>query len=164
MEPIVYGSKPTQVQCCWPDCFRQSDHPEVPLCGDHLLEAGLTWLRDNLDIVREVVEATPVPVLMSRELRTAGQRAAERPPPEQGEAVVYYIRMRGTDRVKIGTTTSLPQRMVALRADGEDLMATEPGGYDVEWRRHHQFADERYGRREEFALSERLLEHIASLQ
>lgn len=65
---------------------------------------------------------------------------------------------------KIGTTTNLPQRLDSLRAQPGDLLATEPGGFDVERRRHQEFAEERFGRREDFAASDRLLAHIARLR
>lgn len=88
-------------------------------------------------------------------------REAERADRER-RAVVYYLDLG--DRIKIGFTTNLPERVAALRLDQDVVMATEPGGRDVERRRHEQFADERYGRREDFAPSDRLLQHIWSLR
>lgn len=51
--------------------------------------------------------------------------------------VVYYIRW--ADRIKIGTTTNLAQRLRGLYHD--ELLAVEPGGYELEARRHDQFHD-----------------------
>lgn len=159
-----YGTRAQQI-CCWPECFTEVEHHDLPLCEGHLRETGLAWVRDNLDVLREVVGATPVPLVIAREHNAAVERLSLRPQVRltESNAVVYYLQVRGSDRVKIGTTTNVRQRMVDLRANGEDLLATEPGGYELEWRRHQQFADERYGRREEFALSDRLAAHIAIL-
>lgn len=51
-------------------------------------------------------------------------------------SVVYYMRIG--DRVKIGTTTNLHKRMASIGP--EELLATEPGWYDLEEQRHLQFA------------------------
>lgn len=53
--------------------------------------------------------------------------------------VVYYAR-RGS-LIKIGTTVKLRPRLLDLKI--EELLAIEPGSYDLEKRRHEQFADSR---------------------
>lgn len=73
--------------------------------------------------------------------------------------MVYYVRIR--DYVKIGVTGNLSHRMLNLRAGLDQLLAAEPGGRDLERRRHREFAEERHGRREDFDLSDRLKQHIA---
>jgi hypothetical protein len=74
------------------------------------------------------------------------------------QAVVYYMKIG--PHIKIGTTKNLRERIKALRCDPIDLLATEPGGREVEAERHRQFADDRLGRREDFKPSRRLLAHI----
>lgn len=74
------------------------------------------------------------------------------------EGVVYYILFG--NRIKIGTTTSLRGRLDALPYD--EVLATEPGGFDVERMRHDQFADCRV-RGEWFEPTPALLAHIAEL-
>ena len=167
MEPIAHGTRRTTDLCCWPDCFRAVEHPEVPLCEGHFHESGMAWMRDNIELFREVTEQLEEQVMFARVMERANARRAlaERtvqPLVLDTRRIVYYIRIG--EHVKIGTTTNLRERMVALRADGRDLLATEPGRYDVETLRHRQFADERIGRRENFAMSDRLMEHIRSLQ
>jgi hypothetical protein len=81
---------------------------------------------------------------------------------EQG-SVVYYVALPG-DRIKIGTTTNLPQRLNALRADRAWVLATEPGGVTVERRRHQQFAQHRIGQREDFRDVPALREWIAEVK
>lgn len=81
--------------------------------------------------------------------------------------VVYYIGVKGDDHVKIGTTKNLTARLKSLstaRADGDRLvvLATEPGTYDLEQKRHAQFAGSRvHG--EWFTLTPELQEHIDRL-
>lgn len=53
----------------------------------------------------------------------------------QPDSLVYYLRFGPF--VKIGTTTNLHQRMQAIPHD--ELLATEPGGRDVERQRHAEF-------------------------
>lgn len=68
--------------------------------------------------------------------------------------VVYYIRW--ADRIKIGTTTNLHQRLRVLYHD--EVLAVERGGYDREAQRHEQFADFRVpGQREWFSMAPSLL-------
>jgi hypothetical protein len=75
-------------------------------------------------------------------------------------AVVYYIR-RG-EYVKIGTTTNLKQRMRDLMPD--EVLAVEPGSYDLESTLHAQFAEIRFSpSMEYFKLTEELQEHIAAV-
>ncbi len=68
-------------------------------------------------------------------LEQQAQEAAERKEMEKYGAVVYYAEAWG--HIKIGTTLNVEARMVDLKAT---CLATEPGSYDVEKQRHHQFA------------------------
>lgn len=92
------------------------------------------------------------------ERRKAEAEAAQVP-------VVYYVRL-GENHIKIGTTGRLADRMAELRvANRANLLAAEPGTYDVEKKRHRQFALLRYQRRkEDFAESPRLLQHIDDIR
>lgn len=78
------------------------------------------------------------------------------------DAIVYYLRL-ADGRIKIGTTTNLKVRMADLRRDMDQVLATEPGGRDVEALRHRQFSEVREGRREDFNPSPALMEHVAGL-
>lgn len=73
--------------------------------------------------------------------------------------VVYYLRL-GTS-VKIGTTFNPRQRFGALLH--EEVLAFELGDRRVERARHAEFADDRLGTSEWFALTPRLRAHIDTL-
>jgi hypothetical protein len=73
--------------------------------------------------------------------------------------VVYYAAIDGL--IKIGTTVHLDQRVKTL---GANLLATEPGGYDLERARHGQFAHLLSRAREYFHPGPDLLEHVVALQ
>lgn len=74
-------------------------------------------------------------------------------------AVVYYMRI--SDRVKIGFTTDLKRRTGEITP--EEVLATEPGGYELEQRRHLEFS--RYRTRGEwFRYEGDLKEHIERLR
>lgn len=78
---------------------------------------------------------------------------------EQTGAVVYYVRIG--NRVKIGTSTNLRDRLQAINP--EELLALELGGHNVESRRHRQFASLRtHG--EWFRYEGPLAEHIERLR
>lgn len=144
------------------------DEAPVPLCFGHIAQA---WeycqgriLRERLDraaaeeadrseaFVREFSEAM-------REIEEA--RVADNIDPEidDPDSVVYYLRF--ADRIKIGFSRNLGNRLLAIPHD--ELLAIEPGGPAVERRRHQQFAQHRIVG-EWFAASEDLRAHIAEIK
>ena len=60
------------------------------------------------------------------------------------QPVVYYMTSEHGGVVKIGTTVNMPLRMKRFNRRHTEVtltfQATEPGGLDVEKRRHKQFA------------------------
>lgn len=76
------------------------------------------------------------------------------------QPVVYYVEWGKGDRVKIGTTVHLRQRLYRLKGDGgASLLAVEPGSYALERERHRQFAGARI-RGELFRRTGELEQHI----
>lgn len=140
----------------------------VALCGAHL-EAVVDWAGEH----HGVTDLLPSPC------RACGSRLGVQYPsgwlcavcewrygeiPDDDLAVVrvdvvYYL--RAGDRIKIGTTGNPRGRFQALRF--EELLAFERGDRVVESRRHAQFASQRYDGSEWFAVSEALLDHVASV-
>ncbi len=87
------------------------------------------------------------------------------PSMETEDQVVYYVRFG--DHVKIGTTSRLRERLGAIPHD--ELLAVEPGGYELERLRHAEFDAARLRPRghthnEWFALTDRLLAHCQMLR
>jgi hypothetical protein len=133
-----------------------------PICATHAL-AVYRFIGDQVAdhamntpvLVRAVHLATMEAVRLRRSIR--------RPPPDVMNgwpAVVYYIRVG--DLIKIGTTTSLLERVRAYPPDSQ-LLAVEPGAEAVEQRRHEQFAHLLAARREWFRPAADLMEHIDEL-
>lgn len=157
------------VKCCCPGCDDQADaDAPVPLCPAHLAAAG-----DFSGQLFGVEDALPSPcvacgsrvgVRYSSGLVCAvcewvyGTVPDDELPPPRVE-VVYYIRFH--DRMKIGTTANLGQRMRQLWHD--ELVALELGGRARERQRHEQFAQWRLGTSEWFSLSPPLLDHVRVL-
>jgi len=81
----------------------------------------------------------------------------ELPPPRID--VVYTLRLG--ERVKIGTTANPRHRFAALWH--EEVLAFERGGRALERRRHAEFAADRLGTSEWFALSDALRDHITTV-
>jgi hypothetical protein len=74
--------------------------------------------------------------------------------------VVYYLRLG--ERVKIGTTFAPRQRFAALPHD--EVLAFEPGDRMLERQRHREFAADRLGTSEWFALSPGIRAHVATVR
>jgi hypothetical protein len=81
------------------------------------------------------------------------------PEPEKG--TVYYVQVG--ELVKIGFSVSLKTRLASYPPNRR-LLATEPGGWDLEGQRHGQFRSLlRYGK-EWFAPGPELIDHINTLR
>jgi hypothetical protein len=164
-------------------CFRDEREPEcdnlrlgeLPMCPKHMratfrnaLVAGMLPPDVFKAICADAVEELGIAmqyrdVALSSHLDTERKRAQRAAyDKREREGVVYYVQLTG-GRVKIGWTRDLEQRMATFRARMEDVLATEPGAYNIEKRRHRQFAADRIGRTEEFNQSDRLMAHIARL-
>jgi hypothetical protein len=152
--------------CAIPGCAAAAAQPElIPLCEDHLEVAS-----EVHGVAHGVSGPLPSPC------RLCGSRLGVRYPsgsvcavcewpygehPDGGLApprldIVYYLRFG--ERVKIGTTTNPRQRFAAIRH--EEVLAFERGDRRQEQRRHEEFAVERAGTSEWFALSPALRAHI----
>lgn len=79
-----------------------------------------------------------------------------RPDPDP---VVYYLRLG--NRIKIGFSTNVRKRASGLGV--EEILATEPGSFELEKQRHREFVEYRVTH-EWFEQGPRLLEHIVKLR
>lgn len=145
----------------------------VPLCRTHLkawkAELGLVEATDMNQYVQHLSAIslgleTKVNTEADGELqRTAhlhkDKVTVKRGPQDAEGSVVYYLRF--DTRIKIGTTTDLPKRLLAVPND--ELLAIEPGGVMLERRRHQQFEALRL-RGEWFSMGEDLMRHIEELR
>lgn len=119
----------------------ETGQPEEPSAGSKLGDDPAWFSDEDRRIIGLLREAYPRPKLRS---------------------VVYYLR-KG-DRIKIGYTDDLRTRMMVLRPD--ELLAVEPGSFQLETQRHHQFKSDNIvekGHREWFRPSPDLTAHIASV-
>ena len=149
-----------------PGCGAPAERPDlIALCPDHLAVAA-----EVHGAAHGVVDLLPAPCRLCGSrlgVRLPSGRVCavcewphgehpdgELPPPRVD--VVYYLRW--DDRVKIGTTANPRQRFTAIRH--EEVLAFERGDRRLEQRRHAEFATERAGGSEWFALSDRLAAHI----
>jgi hypothetical protein len=133
-------------RCKWHSCHgKPFEH--LGLCFDHSAEIFGQMELIYRARLEAIAEATPPPP----------------PSPNTQQPVVYYL-ILGPTTVKIGTTKNLGARVRQLRTDLQYVVAVEWGGRDLERQRHLEFADERFGAREDFLLSDRLKARIESLQ
>lgn len=133
-------------------CDRPSlrDAP-FPICVTHTAEL-YRFIRQHMDAAAE----TTLSVLETLDTAWNGGRKFK----VLGESIVYYVEVGPL--IKIGTTTDL-ERRIAQYPPGSKLLATEPGGREVESKRHYQFQDCLADRREWFHPNPELLSHVAAL-
>jgi len=127
---------------------------------EELMAAALKLAHQRLEEDRR--EVAKIYDAREREAATQAKLDALKPGAfgDAAGAVVYYIRRGGY--VKIGTTTNLKQRMRDLMPD--EVLAVEPGSYDLESTLHARFAEIRFSpSMEYFKLTEELQEHIAAV-
>lgn len=156
-------SQPAWARCTiasGPGVFCDKDVPggsPLSLCGSHLIEA-YRFCEDALDIA---AGAAGRAAKSDRFLRFQAWNNKVDPP--AAPPVVYYALIGPV--VKIGVTMRLRTRMHALMAD--ELLVTEPGGYELEDLRHRQFEHLRATigtYRELFAPGDDLISHIEMLR
>ncbi len=150
-----------------PLCIADDDCPHeipidapIPICRSHAIKVYI-WIRDGLS-------------QSVRELEVAGgavDYGLRRPaPPTPADlprgSVVYYLRFG--DRIKIGTSRTLSQRIKVIPHD--EVLATEPGAHELEHYRHEQFRNHRLSgfdrktQSEWFRSGDDLLAHIEALR
>lgn len=140
------------IECVHPGCYAapQQDYEFViPLCMNHLMKV---LARSEMILNRAKRDYL---------VKNQGRRVPVKREIGHGQfhgSVVYYVQFNG--RIKIGFTTNLEERLTVIPHDR--VLAVEPGGCEVERKRHRQFADERVTG-EWFEPSERLLAHINTI-
>ena len=142
-------------RCCIPDCTTLLPRTHtMPVCRPCGIKIAVVHIHD--------AEQYAAVKAVQRARDEAHQKRRDEAYAEQ--SVVYYVRL-GSGRIKIGYTTNLRARLIQLRLHEHDVLATEPGGRQVEAARHNQFRSERMGRRhEDFDDTPRLATHIADIR
>jgi hypothetical protein len=140
----------------WPDA-------PFPICRKHAIQLYMEMRGIHHDAMINASGFFPSPDSnvghVSRDIeREKMLQAAER----RTRSVVYYVRIGPV--VKIGYTSNLIARMAALRVSRSDVLATEPGGRELEARRHGQFGRLRKGKREDFEPTFELIQHIDAVR
>lgn len=137
------------IECCFPSCSKKPlDTARVPMCWDHLLAA---WRDFNAEIEAAKFDSLERRADQLLELGAALSQSTV-------DGVVYFVRFR--DRIKIGHTTNLRQRLRAFPVD--EVLLTIPGSVEDEARCHAAFAHLRV-QGEWFTEGPELLAFIRSL-
>lgn len=119
------GQRPFRGMCCWPDCDQPPGIDDIPLCVRHHIKA---WRTMNQSALR------PLRDLSDDAIRRAMANYPRSRSTEQG--YVYFARFG--DRVKIGFTTNVKQRMGGIPHD--QVLGAVPGTMADEKRCHAAFA------------------------
>lgn len=111
-------------ECCYPNCAAPlSGTLDQPLCDRHAV-AVYREVRDAMgDPTAQALAAiAPAPTTKAADPRSTGS--------------IYFVQFG--DRIKIGFTTNMKQRMKVIPKD--QILATTPGSLGVERRIHNRFA------------------------
>lgn len=155
-------SRPQHHECSVDFCSDDSlTAAPFPICATHARKAYL-FVADLLDAMTCTDESRLFFALKERDERIGKQVAhaasfITRP----HEPVIYYVLVGS--RIKIGTSTNLSNRLSAY-PPGSELLATEPGGTQVEADRLSEFAEYLDAGREWFQPGPRLRDHIERLK
>lgn len=121
------------------------DDSPFPICEQHAQEL-FTHMARSLGLAGLTHQAMVDYLAPSPEARAAAAvRQEARADLQQEASQVYYIEMP-SGRIKIGYTTNMTLRLTNLRVPSTAILATEPGGPDLERQRHKEFAKFRHGR------------------
>lgn len=152
-------------ECCAPTCTRKplEDLEALPLCPKHA-RLVFDYFDGFAHIAQQVIQSRhPVdPEEVKAQVLAANEAIRRERHISDEFSQVYYAEVNG--RIKIGHTVNIKQRFNAMRIPLDRLLATEPGGRDLEAVRHAQFASIRHGRLEEFERTDDLLSHIAMIR
>lgn len=107
----------------------------------------------NLDVDVTTVQA---------QLELNGVSMADFRPNDPAEYTLYYLRVG--ELIKIGTTTHLRTRLQHYPPGMTTVLATEPGGFELEKARLNQFRHLRHSGREWFNPGPSLIEHINAVR
>lgn len=138
-------------------CGRPSlpDAP-FPICAHHAILA-FRFVADQADSVDPI---SRIAFALDELDQARARRFRTESAVDAGESVVYYLLIDGL--VKIGSAANLNKRLAAYPPTAE-VLATEPGGRDLEMSRHAEFSEYLSARREWFTPGPRLRVHIESL-
>jgi hypothetical protein len=164
--------------CAWPGCEDREVGSTVKvqgyemegrrigvLCMKHAGDVAMAWFEEG-------VHAAKLHEFLTREVVPVDNRGLDRLRREKEQAqiverqrgdslgFVYYVRIG--DRIKIGFSTDVKKRMRSYPPRSE-LLAVEPGDFDVERKRHLQFQGSRADGREWFTPTQDILDHCNSL-
>lgn len=148
--------------CLVPDCDARAEAQAlVALCAHHLALAAESTPREAVLPHPCLVCASRVGVRLAEGMVCATCEWVHGEVPDGDLApprvdVVYYLRY--DDRVKVGTTANLRQRLGAIWH--EELVALERGDRELEHRRHVELAASRIGRTEWFHLDDAVRAHV----
>lgn len=146
--------------CCWPSCTRNVawfSGNKLPLCFDHAWDAFIAV--KNADEHRPKISEYE----LNRQLATRNRIAredAERDSRAIEPGWIYYVKV--TDRIKIGYSTDVRQRMRAYPPHAE-LLAVHPGTPTLERDIHRDFAGHLAQGREWFRPDTEVMAHVAKV-
>lgn len=148
--PEDYGVRP----CCIPGCDATLPrNRELPVCHSCGVKIAVAHKYDADRITAVDQEAK----------RQRDEVKARRKAAYAEQSQVYYVRIG--EHIKIGYSTNMQARLSQLRLNHSAVLATEPGGRELEKQRHHEFRGYRINTaREDFAPGAGLMAHIEAVR
>lgn len=149
-------------RCAMEKCNQPPLHG-IPLCEAHGAAVAL-YMQDHAESIERAAEIKHQ--REEEELYRFRQRHAEKIRKlnstfKTDPGLIYYLRVG--DKIKIGFTTDLEQRLRAYPPFAV-LLATHPGTVKLEGQMHAKFCAHLIGGREWFAVSDQIMQHIENVR
>jgi hypothetical protein len=135
----------------------------VPLCTHHQMQVAMAVVPQMLASAASLAKRTPVPQIRDKATHRVVTRSRIAPLDLTGAHGPRVYFMRNGDRIKIGYTTNLRERLAALCLRSDSVLLLLQGGRDLEGTLHRYFSEHRMPGTEWFLYSERIHEYIENM-
>lgn len=156
---IVFMRRPAAF-CVFGGCRERASYHQMPICREHAAQAWLTFDEEEPEQYKRLIRGETAEVAAEIRAAKAKKQEAKRLSAHRA-GTIYYLRI--ADRVKIGFTTDLYQRMGQYPPNSE-ILATHPGTPTLERETHKRFAMHLADGREWFHPHAALDKHILKVQ
>lgn len=130
----------------------------------HTLGLALCWQHRN-QLIEQIALCVDIVIesTVASRARQSNAKPRRRTQSSREQSCIYFLRRERDGRIKIGTTIDLDRRIGELSRDNGPLspLLVLRGSFQGEKEIHYRFQDDRVGRSEWFAASDRLLRWIS---
>ncbi|MFJ2292117.1 GIY-YIG nuclease family protein [Streptomyces sp. NPDC087894] len=135
----------------------------VPLCTHHQMQVAMAVVPQMLASAASLAKRNPLPRVRDKALDRLVARSRLAPLDLTGVHGPRVYFLRNGDRIKIGYTTNLRDRLAALCLRADSVVLLLQGGRDLEGALHRYFSEHRTPGTEWFLYAERIHEYVENM-